>query len=146
MEIREQLKLAVDAKEYEAIRDEWKRHSIAEDARDIAGLISTLTPDCCYELVGTPHLWNGHEGAKQFYTQLLTAIPDIKFDLKNIVIGPQGVFEDAHVTGTHTSDLLNYRATGKKIQFQVAILFQWDPKLKKFRGERMFADLKTALS
>jgi hypothetical protein len=33
------------------IREEWKRHSIAEDRRDIPGLLSTLTPDCVYEIV-----------------------------------------------------------------------------------------------
>ncbi len=86
---------------YTEIRDLYKRHSIAEDARDLPGLISTLTPDCVYELVQTGHRWEGHEGAARFYTQLLTAFPDIKFDLTDIVIGPQGVCEEAHVTATH---------------------------------------------
>src|SRR5262249_57125964 len=36
---------------YAEIRELYKRHSIAEDARDLPGLISTLTPDCVYELV-----------------------------------------------------------------------------------------------
>src|SRR5207249_3251415 len=36
--------------EHDAIRELWKRHSIAEDSRDLPGLISTLTPDCVYEL------------------------------------------------------------------------------------------------
>src|SRR5439155_432041 len=42
---------------YAEIRDLYKRHSIAEDARDLPGLISTLTPDCVYELVQTGHRW-----------------------------------------------------------------------------------------
>ena len=47
--------------EYAAIRDLWKRHSIAEENRDLPGLISTLTDDCVYELVQTGHRWEGHE-------------------------------------------------------------------------------------
>src|SRR5207244_9743766 len=35
---------------YTEIRELWKTHSIAEDARDLPGLISTLTEDCVYEL------------------------------------------------------------------------------------------------
>ena len=35
---------------YSEIRELYKTHSIAEDARDLRGLISTLTPDCVYEL------------------------------------------------------------------------------------------------
>ena len=33
---------------YAEIRELYKTHSIAEDARDLPGLISTLTPDCVY--------------------------------------------------------------------------------------------------
>lgn len=66
---------------YGQIRNEWKTHSMAEDRRDIAGLLSTLTADCVYEIVQTEHVWRGHDGAKRFYTELLTAFPDIKFDL-----------------------------------------------------------------
>ena len=29
--------------DYDAIRELWKKHSIAEDERDLPGLISTLT-------------------------------------------------------------------------------------------------------
>jgi len=46
---------------YSEIRELYKRHSLAEDARDLPGLISTLTPDCVYELVGSGHRWEGHE-------------------------------------------------------------------------------------
>src|SRR5881227_524670 len=58
---------------YREVRELYKKHSIAEDARDLGGLISTLTPDCVYELVQTGHRWEGHDGARRFYTELLTA-------------------------------------------------------------------------
>ena len=57
----------VDAAEYEAVRELWKQHSKAEDRRDLPGLLSTLTEDCVYEIVGTEHVWHGHEGASRFY-------------------------------------------------------------------------------
>src|SRR2546421_540570 len=85
---------------YREVRELYKKHSLAEDARDLAGLISTLTPNCVYELVQTGHRWEGHEGARRFYTELLTAFPDIRFDLTDIVIGPQGVCEEANVSAT----------------------------------------------
>ena len=99
---------------YAEIRELYKKHSMAEDARDLPGLISTLTPDCVYELVQTGHRWEGHEGAARFYTQLLTAFPDIKFDLTDIVIGPQGVCEEARVTGTHTAPWVGNAPTGER--------------------------------
>jgi hypothetical protein len=38
---------------YRDVRELYKKHSLAEDARDLDGLISTLTPDCVYKLVQT---------------------------------------------------------------------------------------------
>jgi hypothetical protein len=94
-DVRELLGREVAPEEYQEIRELWKRHSIAEDERNLPGLISTLTEDCVYEVVGAGRTWQGHDGAAQFYTQLLAAFPDIRFDLTNIVIGPQGVCEEA---------------------------------------------------
>ena len=51
-EILELLRRDLDDGEYGAIRELWKQHSLAEDARDVAGLLATLTDDCVYEIVG----------------------------------------------------------------------------------------------
>jgi predicted ester cyclase len=136
----DRLRRDVTPETYRRIREEWKRHSIAEDNRDIAGLISTLTPDCMYELVQTGHRWRGHDGAQRFYTELLTAFPDIKFDLTDIVIGPQGVCQEASVTATHRAEWLGAAATGRPVAFKVVIFFPWDPAREKFTGEKIYLD------
>ena len=92
---REQLAFTVTPELYAKIRRLWIEHSMAEDARDIAGLMATLTPNCVYELMPTGQRWEGHAGATEFYQTFLSAFPDVKFDLRDIVIGPQGVIEVA---------------------------------------------------
>jgi steroid delta-isomerase-like uncharacterized protein len=139
-DVRELLRRELAPGEYEAIRELWKRHSIAEDERDIEGLLSTLTEDCVYELPQGGHVWRGHEGAARFYGELLTAFPDIHFELTDIVIGPQGVCEEARVTGTHESDWRDYPATGERVEFNVVIFFPWDPVARLFRGEKVYVD------
>ena len=47
------LRRPVDPDEVAEIRELWKVHSIAEDNRDLPGLISTLTEDCVYSVAGT---------------------------------------------------------------------------------------------
>src|SRR5881398_3431174 len=106
---------------YRDVRELYKRHSLAEDARDLEGLISTLTPNCVYDLVQTGHRWEGHDGARRFYTELLTAFPDIRFDLTDIVIGPQGVCEEADVTATHETTSLGVEPTGERLEWSVVI-------------------------
>jgi predicted ester cyclase len=124
--------------EHDAIRSLWKRHSVAEDNRDLPGLLSTLTEDCVYELVQTGHRWEGHEGAARFYGGLLGAFPDIDFQLRHIVIGPQGVFEEADVTGTHEGAWLGVEPTGNRLAWIATILFPWDGERRLFRGERVY--------
>ena len=142
MDVRELLSREVTPELYREVRALWKAHSIAEDKRDLPGLIATLTPDCVYEVVGEPGArWEGHAGATQFYLSLLGAFPDIHFDLQQIIIGPQGVCEEAKVTGTHRGKWLSHAATGDKVEFSVVIFFPWDPQVKKFKGERVFAQL-----
>jgi len=137
------LRRRIDPDEYRAIRQLWIAHSIAEDAHDIPGLMATLTENCVYTVVNKGMDWHGKAGATQFYIQLLTAFPDIHFDLQNIVIGPQGVFEEAFVTGTYEAQWLDMPApNGQPIEFAVTILFPWDPEQKLFTGERVYFFLK----
>lgn len=143
-DVRDAIRLECDPAEYRAIREEWKRHSIAEDARDIPGLMSTLTPDCVYEVPQVGARWEGHAGATRFYQELLGAFPDVHFELQRIVIGPQGVWEEAQVTGTHEEDWLDVAATGRWVEFTVQIFFPWDPERKKFLGERVWYHLPDA--
>ena len=136
--VRELLRRESVAEEYDEIRELWKRHSIAEDNRDLPGLISTLTEDCVYELVQTGTRWEGHEGAARFYMGLLGAFPDIDFQLTDIVIGPQGVCEEADVTGTHEGEWLGIAASGERLAWKVVIFFPWDHERRLFKGEKVY--------
>jgi len=137
-DVRDLIRLEPTASDHDEIRELWKRHSIAEDNRDLPGLIATLTEDCVYDLAQTGHHWEGHEGAARFYMELLAAFPDIHFDLTDIVIGPQGVYEEADVTGTHEADWLGFPPSGQRLTWKVGILFPWDPQRRLFRGERIY--------
>jgi SnoaL-like polyketide cyclase len=137
-DVRDLLRRDTSPAVYDEIRELWKKHSIAEDERDLPGLISTLTEDCVYELAQTGHRWEGHEGAARFYTQLLGAFPDIHFDLTDIVIGPQGVCEEAEVTATHQAEWLGVAPSGERLTWKVVIFFPWDPERRLFRGEKVY--------
>ena len=138
-DVRELIRRNPEPEEHDAIRELWKRHSIAEDNRDLPGLLSTLTENCVYELVQTGHRWEGHEGAARFYAGLLGGFPDIDFQLTNIVIGPQGVCEEADVTGTFENEWLGAPPTGERLAWQVTIFFPWNREQRLFSGERVYS-------
>lgn len=135
---KKMLNKALDPVEYLEIKELWKVHSIAEDNRDIEGLMSTLTEDCRYEIPQIGKTYENKEGATQFYHDLLGAFPDIVFNLTQIYISPQGVVEEATVKATHEKNWLVIPASGEPVEFEVAIFFPWDSKVKRFKGERVY--------
>jgi len=141
--IQARLGRAFDPAELRRIKRLWVRHSIAEDRRDIDGLIATLAPTCVYEMIPTGQRWDGHAGARAFYAELFAAFPDNRFDLTEIVVGPQGVFEVATLTGTNEGPWGGAPPSGLPISLQVLILFPWDPVTERFLGERIWFDRGT---
>ena len=138
--IQARLGRAFDPGELRRIKRLWVRHSIAEDRRDIDGLIATLSSNCRYEIVVTGQTWDGHDGARRFYGELFEAFPDNTFALSEIVIGPQGVFEVATLTGTNQGPWAGTPASGLPVSLEVLILFPWDPVTERFTGERIWFD------
>ena len=139
-DVRARLGWPADAATHRRIRRLWQRHSIAEDRRDIDGLIATLAPNCVYEIVGSGLRWDGHDGARAFYTELFAAFPDNSFALTDIVIGPQGVFEAVVLQATHQAPFAGLPPTGRRVRLELAILFPWDPETQRFSGEQIFID------
>jgi predicted ester cyclase len=138
--IQARLARGFDPAELRRIKRLWVRHSIAEDRRDIDGLIATLSANCVYEMIPTGQRWEGHEGARAFYTELFAAFPDNRFQLTDIVVGPQGVFEVATLTGTNEGPWGGAPASGLPVSLQVLILFPWDSVTQRFTGERIWFD------
>ena len=138
--IKERLGWAITPQTYEKIRSLWRQHSIAEDGRDLDGLIGTLTGDCVYEIFPTGQRWEAHTGARAFYTAFLTAFPDVKFNLADIAIGPQGVIEVVDMVGTQRGEWAGIAATGRRVTLRIVIHFPWDPAAEKFSGENVYFD------
>lgn len=135
-----QLTAGVTPELYARIRQLWIDHSRAEDARDLEGLIATLAPDCVYEVVPTGQRWEGHDGARTFYTTFLGAFPDVHFAMSDIVIGPQGVIEVADMTGTHHGPWAGVEPTRQPVHLKIVIHFPWNAAADRFAGERIYFD------
>jgi steroid delta-isomerase-like uncharacterized protein len=144
-DIRQRLALDVTPELYQTIKRLWIKHSIAEDQRDLQGLIDTLAEDCVYEVIPTGQRWEGHDGARTFYTTFLGAFPDVHFDLTDIVIGPQGVIEIATMTGTHQGEWAGMAPSGKAVRMQIIIHFPWNAAAGKFSGENVYFDRSTLI-
>ena len=98
--IRARLGRRFDPSELRDIKRLWVRHSIAEDARDIDGLLATLTDDAVYEIVPTTRSGTASM-APAPSTQSCSRRSPTTGSSSPRSVGPQGVFEAARLTGTN---------------------------------------------
>lgn len=122
---------------YRQVRLTWQAHQAALACHDLPRVLAAFTADCLFELANDGSSWRGHPGASDFYTLFLRAFPDASFDVRHIVIGPQGVYEEAHVVSHHLADWLDYLASGQRVEFDVVLFFPWDLEQAKFAGQRI---------
>jgi len=59
------------------------------------------------------------------------------------VIGPQGVFEVATLTGTNQGPWAGVPPSGMAVSLEVLIYFPWDVVAERFSGERIWFDRGT---
>lgn len=121
----------------------WQRHVLAENRRDIPGLLATLVEEPQYTLMATGQVYQGKTGVASFYQGLFDGLPDATFDLVSVTIGEQMVVEESRFRGTHNGELFEIPATGKFVTFPLIIMF---PVVgDRFYGERMYFDMNTLL-
>lgn len=121
----------------------WQKHVLAENRRDIPGLLATLTDDPLYEIMATGLQYKGKEGVASFYQGLFDGMPDANFNLKTVTIGEEMVVEESVFVGTHTGPLFNIPPSGHFVTFPLIIMFPFTGE--KFSGERMYFDMNTLL-
>lgn len=136
--LSEQLALELAPDAYDEIRSAWLKHSRGEEARDLGAVMETLVVDCVYEVVPLGQRWEGHEGARAFYREMFEALPDVKFTVTDIVIGPQGAFQISNLQGTQQGFWGGLPPTDRPLDLNVLIFMAWDRVAKKFRGERVW--------
>lgn len=141
--VKDWVDLEITPQLYDQIRALWAFHCDRENNGDIDGLLTTLTDDCEYHLVNVGAKWQGHEGARSFYTGLLNAFADVLWVPEALVIGPQGVFDVVVLNGKHLKDWCGMTASSERVYIRFLIWFPWNMRQGKFSGERMYLQTVT---
>lgn len=120
----------------------WQKHVLAENRRDIPGLLATLIENPTYIFMATGQHWEGKEQVASFYQGLFEAMPDATFELLNQYVGKEGVVEESVLKGTHNGkELVGFAPKGGKVALPLTIVFPLAGD--KFWGERMYFDWET---
>jgi steroid delta-isomerase-like uncharacterized protein len=74
-----------------------------------------LTPDYLNHSPSTPNPPRGPAGLKPIVAAMRDAVPDLHYDILDMVVASDKVAVSVRVTGTHTGPLFGLPATGKRI-------------------------------
>ena len=94
-------------------------------AGDIAGF-GELVADDFVEHDETPGLPPTKEGTLEFFRILLTAFPDTRMDVEDLIASEDKTVARVKVTATHQGDFMGVPPTGARVEIQLIDIMRFD--------------------
>lgn len=91
---------------------------------DLDACVGLLTPDFIINLAGAPHAQSGPRAWRRNAEMLLSAFPDIQFDVEDMFAADDRVAMRLRLKGTHSGEFLGNPATGNKIEYESNELYR----------------------
>lgn len=101
----------------------------AMNNHDLKDVLARLADDVVDHQV-PPEMPNGMEGEKAFFTMMFDAVPDMRFEILDMLISDTKVAIRSRVTGTQTGPFLEMPATGKPFDVEDIDIFEVDDDIK----------------
>lgn len=119
------------------------KHLTVENQHDWPATLATLHPDCLFEDTTLGLVYKGHEGADRYYHLWWGAFDLIVKSERRHFTEDGCVISEARYTGTHIGDFYGIPATGRPIDFKLAVIISFRDGL--LSGERFYYDARTLL-
>lgn len=117
-------------------------HVRLENAHDFPGCIDTFG-SAKYELVADGENFDGADRVHFFLSQNLTAFPDFVFEPTRVSPTTDAVLVEGRFKGTHLGPWRGLPATGKKVDFAMCLIFEFDGE--SMTNEKLYFDMNTPL-
>jgi steroid delta-isomerase-like uncharacterized protein len=116
----------------------YREHRAAEDRRDFAAVLTTLTPDCFLEHVSLGLRNVGKEDARRAYEEWFGAFPDLGPIPEGIAFGEDVLVAYGQLHGTMQQAWLGLAPSGRAFTVPLVNIVPFQDGL--MRGERIFYD------
>ena len=117
-------------------------HMRLENEHDFPGCIAAFDHPR-YEVMATGETHDGHDGVAAFLGENKKAFPDFRFEPSRVTPAEDVVLVEGVFSGTHEGTWRGLPATGRRIEFPIAVIFEFDGD--RLVCERLYFDLGTPL-
>jgi steroid delta-isomerase-like uncharacterized protein len=121
-----------------------EQHIRLENQHDLEGVLSTFGDTAHYADEAWGEHYEGASGVRNYYTQLMKALPDLQIDVQRRHITDDAILVEVIIRGTHLGEWRGLPATGRHVEIPLCGIFTFDSN-DRLAGEKIYYDRATVL-
>ena len=124
-----------------------EEHIRLENAHDLEAVLRTFGDAARYDDEAWGEHYTGHDGVRQFYEQLMRALPDLEIEVQHqhVTDDADAILVEVVIRGTHLGAWRGLPATGRRIEFPLCGVYTFDAA-HRLAGEKIYYDRATVLN
>jgi steroid delta-isomerase-like uncharacterized protein len=116
-----------------------EEHIRLENEHDLEGVLRTFGDGARYDDEPWDAHYEGSDGVRQFYTQLMRALPDLEIDVRRRYVTDDAILVEVIIRGTHLGGWRGLPATGRRVDFPLCGIYTFDAN-DRLAGEKIYYD------
>jgi steroid delta-isomerase-like uncharacterized protein len=121
-----------------------EEHIRLENRHDLEGVLRTFGDSARYDDEAWSEHYKGTDGVRQFYEQLMRALPDLEIDVQHRHVTNDAVLVEVMIRGTHLGEWRGLLATGQRDEVPLCGVYTFDAD-DRLAGEKIYYDRATVL-
>lgn len=121
-----------------------EQHIRLENEHDLEGVLNTFGVTARYDDEAWGEHYTGANGVRQFYQQLMKAMPDLEIEVRRRHATDDAVVVEVTIRGTHLGEWRGLPATGRRVEFPLCGVYTFDSN-DRLAGEKIYYDRATVL-
>ncbi len=121
-----------------------EQHVGFENEHNLEGVLGTFGEAARYDDEPWDEHYDGRNGVRQFYAQLMKALPDLEIDVQHRHVTDDSILLEVVIRGTHLGGWRGLPATGRRVEFPLCGVYTFD-SADRLAGEKIYYDRGTVL-
>src|SRR5215469_6191353 len=121
-----------------------EQHVRFENDHDLEGILHTFGETARYDDEPWAEHYTGLAGVRQFYEQLMKALPDLEITVLRRHMAEDAILLEVVIRGTHLGGWRGLPATGRRVKFPLCGVYTFDAD-DRLAGEKIYYDRATVL-
>ena len=121
-----------------------EEHIRLENKHDLEGVLKTFGDAARYDDESWDEHYQGRNGVRSFYEQLMTALPDLEIQVQRRHVANDAILVEVVIRGTQLGAWRGLPPTGRRVEFPLCGVYTFDDD-DHLAGEKIYYDRATVL-